>query len=71
MLKTKTVPVGDGEVFRKNISKSVDLGSAKAKMNIMPVYIPKTAASDDPVCEDYSWICTRESDQTHRYDLYR
>ncbi len=51
---------GDGDVFRKNISKSVDLASAKAKMNLMPVYIPKTAASNDPVCEDYDWICTQE-----------
>jgi len=37
----------NSNMFRKNISKTPDLGSTKAKMNIMPVWFPARAANGD------------------------
>lgn len=38
----------NNSMFRKNISKTADLASAKAKMNIMTVWMPAMAANGDP-----------------------
>ena len=35
-------------MFRKNVSKTPDLGSTKAKLNIMPVWFPALKANGDP-----------------------
>jgi hypothetical protein len=47
---TKTL---DNNMFRKNVSKSPELASSKAKMNIMTVWLPALRANGDPAtCED-------------------
>ena len=40
-------------MFRKNISKTADLASAKAKMNIMTVWFPAMLANDDLTTVEY------------------
>ena len=41
----------DSVIFRKNISKTPDLASAKAKLNIMTVYVPTTKADGTVLSE--------------------
>lgn len=40
-------------MFRKNISKTPDMENAKAKIELMPVYVPARKANDDPVELEY------------------
>ncbi|SHJ28958.1 hypothetical protein SAMN02745165_01994 [Malonomonas rubra DSM 5091] len=42
----------NNSMFRKNISKTPDLASSKAKMNIMTVWFPAKKANGDPVDAD-------------------
>lgn len=39
----------ENEMFRKNISKTPEMESAKAKLELMPVYVPARKANGDPV----------------------
>ena len=43
----------NNSMFRKNISKTVDLASAKAKMNIMPVWFEARTANDETTEIEY------------------
>ncbi|MDL1963636.1 MAG: choice-of-anchor O protein, partial [Deltaproteobacteria bacterium] len=38
----------DSNMFRKNVSRTPDMASAKAKLNIMNVWLPALRANDDP-----------------------
>jgi hypothetical protein len=38
----------DSNMFRKNVSRTPDMGSAKAKLNIMGVWLPALRANGDP-----------------------
>ena len=40
-------------MFRKNVSKTPELGSAKAKMNIAPVWMPARKANGEPTVVEY------------------
>ena len=40
-------------MFRKNVSRTPDLGSTKAKMNIMPVWFPAMRANGEPAVIEY------------------
>jgi len=42
-----------GSIFRKNISKTPEMKTAKAKIEIMPVYVPAFKANGDSVTLDY------------------
>ena len=39
------------EMSRRNVSKTPDMASAKAKLELMPVLVPATAASEEPIPE--------------------
>jgi len=43
----------DSTMFRKNVSKTPDLGSSKAKLNIMGVWFPALRANGDPAVIEY------------------
>lgn len=43
----------NNSMFRKNISKTPDLASSKAKMNIATVWLPAMKANGDPVTIEY------------------
>ncbi len=43
----------NNSMFRKNISKTADLASSKAKMNIMPVWFPARKADGETIVIEY------------------
>jgi len=43
----------DSNMFRKDVSKSPDLGSTKAKLNVMPVWFPARKANGEEVVIEY------------------
>lgn len=53
---------GDSDMFRKNVSKTPELASAKAKLNSMTVYVPTQKADGTPVDRDAEGNCMAGQD---------